>query len=155
VLQTNGNGSGERFGLGPLGHYAEHNAVVTRSILTANEVQSLGEDEIIVEAEGLKIRAKKFSFYQNDELRQRSEMPPVTTSDVIRTRPSYHETLEQALGHERFVQLFAPPPAPAPPAPEPKAEPKPKPTPPSDARILAALAAGGFALKEKTKRAAH
>jgi type IV secretory pathway TraG/TraD family ATPase VirD4 len=153
ALQTNANGSGERFGIGPLGHYAEHNAVVTRSILTANEVQSLGEDEIIVEAEGLKIRAKKFSFYQNDELRQRSEMPPVTTSDVIRTRPSYHETLEGVLGHERFVELFKAPPAP--PAQAPKPEPKPKPTPPSDARILAALAAGGFALKEKTKRAAH
>jgi type IV secretion system protein VirD4 len=157
VLQQKGTESGKRFDVGPLGHYAEQNEVVTRSNLTANEVRSLSPDEMIVEAEGLQIRATKFAFYKNDEMRARSEMPRVTTSDVIRTRPSYHETLEQALGHERFVQLFAPPPAPAAkPQPEPKAEPKPKATTPSDARIVDALAAGGFTLKaKKTARAAR
>ncbi|MFZ1125380.1 MAG: type IV secretory system conjugative DNA transfer family protein [Candidatus Baltobacteraceae bacterium] len=140
------NESGERFAATPLGHIAEQNDVVTRALLTASEVQSLGNDETLVVVDGLKVRATKFSFFKNDELRQRSEMPPVQKSDVIRVRPPYHEALEGVLGLERFERLFAQA------GPKPKPEPKPKPAPPTDSRILAALAAGGFTLKEKTSR---
>jgi hypothetical protein len=131
ALLQKGNESGSRFSPSPLGHLSEQNEVVTRSILTPSEIQSLGEDETIVVVDGLKIRARKFSFYKNPDLKARSEMAPVKTSDVVRTRPRYHETLEEALGNERFVLLFKAPPKDDPPPKGEQPVPKPK-VPPSD-----------------------
>ena len=108
ALMLKGNDSGSRFSVTPLGHIMNQNEIVTRSLLTPSEVQSLGKDETIVVVDGLKVRARKFAFYEHDDLRARSEMPPVTVSDVLRTRPSYHDSLEAALGPEKFPKLFVP-----------------------------------------------
>ena len=77
-------------------------------------------------------------------------MPAVTKSDVLRTRPSFHDSLEHSVGAERFARLCAPwTPSPKPPKQAPPKGPRPDAT---DKVILSALAAAGLIPGKETQR---
>ncbi len=83
----------------------------TRPNMTANELTTLPDDEIIIRCKGLMIRCFKFFFFRDKTLQARAELgaspDPITT--VI--EPPYHRMLRDQLGPVPFAQLFQPPPA--------------------------------------------
>jgi type IV secretory pathway TraG/TraD family ATPase VirD4 len=83
----------------------------TRPNMTANELTTLPDDEVVVRCKGLMIRGFKFSFFLNRKLQARAELGAALDPVTAVIEPQYHRMLRDHLGPKKFAQLFQPPPA--------------------------------------------
>ncbi len=138
TLLTRTTSSGSRWSATPLDHVSANADVTTRQLLTVNEVLRLPPSQILIRCAGLLIRAHKYFFFRQPQLRRRAKMGAVERSDVATTEPLFHTVLRSELGEARFKRLLQRPAAPdlrPPPRP-----PKPSPTPEQAAQLAAAAA---------------
>ncbi len=108
ALVTKRNVSGRRASLGPRDHLAENADISTRSLLTPSEVMRHPKDRAIIFTGGLRIDARKFSYYLHPWLKQRAGLGTVTRSDVMAHRPLFLEQLEKEIGLSKVTQLLQP-----------------------------------------------
>jgi type IV secretory pathway TraG/TraD family ATPase VirD4 len=108
TLVTKRNVSGKRASLGPRDHVSENADITTRNILTASEVMRFPTDRVIIFTKGLRINAKKFSYFLNPFLQMRAELGTVTRSSVMKHVPFFISNLEEKLGVESLKKLLNP-----------------------------------------------
>jgi hypothetical protein len=83
----------------------------TRPNMTANELTTLPDAEIVVRCKGLMIRCVKFFFFRDKTLQARAELGATNDPVTAVIEPPYHRMLREQLGPVPFAQLFQPPPA--------------------------------------------
>jgi type IV secretory pathway TraG/TraD family ATPase VirD4 len=106
TLVTKRNVSGKRVSFAPRDHVSENADITTRNILTPSEVMRFPTDRVIIFTKGLRINAKKFSYYLNSWLQKRAEMGAVEKSSVMKHAPFFVSNLEEKLGVERMATLL-------------------------------------------------
>jgi type IV secretion system protein VirD4 len=84
----------------------------TRPNMTANELLSLPDDEIVIRVKGLMIRCFKFFFFRDETLQSRAELGATNDPVTAVIEPPYHRMLREQLGPVNFAQLLKSPPPP-------------------------------------------
>lgn len=110
TLVTKRSVSGKRISFGPRDHISENADIVTRQILTPSEVMRFPKERVIIFTSGLRINARKFSYYLNSWLQKRSELGAVARSSVMSHRAFYLEQLEASVGVGKMSTLLTVPP---------------------------------------------
>jgi type IV secretion system protein VirD4 len=93
--------SGKRFGA-LLDHKQEQLDLMARPVLTPFEVREIPQDHMVAFVNGLSLYLRKFFYYQQPELDQRSTLPVSTSSAKLLAQIPFHASVRAAIGFDNF-----------------------------------------------------